>query len=238
MSGSQSHHTYHVRMILLGEAGAGKSCLFHRIKYKAFRDSSDPQTADLPNSTHTKQLYDSYTTKIRLSGDNKVSFAVYDTAGRERFQSMTAQYYRHINLVLLVCSADSEVTLTKLSKWHAEAKNYIDDARVTYALCVTKCDLPEKDREITRAEIDSFAQHCGIPQKHIFEISAKSGDKVSHMIKALCNAVIQSYQNDKSEDTVMDEASEVSSLMLSISSVGGTNVTRQPKTRTCCCVIL
>eukprot|EP00731_Ephydatia_muelleri_P014421 Em0008g141a len=186
-SGNQSQRTYHVRMILLGEAGAGKSCLFHRIKYKTFRDGSDPQSAENPQSfTHTRQLYDSYTTNIRLSGGTRISFSIYDTAGRERFQSMTAQYYRHINVVLLVCSADSGMTLTKLSKWYGEARNYIDDTAVTYALCVTKGDLPDGEKEVTRGEVDSFAEYCHIPQKHIFEISAKTGDNVLHMIKELC----------------------------------------------------
>lgn len=78
-SGNQSQRTYHVRMILLGEAGAGKSCLFHRIKYKTFRDGSDPQSAENPQSfTHTRQLYDSYTTNIRLSGGTRISVSAFD----------------------------------------------------------------------------------------------------------------------------------------------------------------
>ena len=32
-----SEKTYALRMILLGEAGTGKTCLFHWIKYKVYR---------------------------------------------------------------------------------------------------------------------------------------------------------------------------------------------------------
>lgn len=159
---------------------------------------------------------------------------------------MTAQYYKHINLVLMVCSADSEFTLTKLSKWYSEAKTYIDDSKVTYALCITKSDLPEKDREVKRTEIENFARHCGIHQNHIFEVSARTGDKVQHMIKALCNAVIESYQNDQHlNESLVPETSEASSLILSSSSAGvvgfvGHGYTIQPGSKSCCtcCVVL
>lgn len=77
-SGKPFKHTYHVRMILLGEAGTGKSCLFHRIKYKTFRDVSDPQSGDNhQSSVHTRQLYDSYTTNIRISSDTRVSVSTH-----------------------------------------------------------------------------------------------------------------------------------------------------------------
>ena len=170
-----------------------------------------------------------------------MQFSIYDTAGRERFQSMTAQYYRHINVVLLVCSADSGMTLTKLSKWYGEARNYIDDTAVTYALCVTKGDLPDGEKEVTRGEVDSFAEYCRIPQKHIFEISAKTGDNVLHMIKELCGAVVESNQSDRlGYDSVVPEVSEVSSLILS-SSVAPRYVASKKPSRQCCkccCVVL
>lgn len=186
----------------------------------------------LPSSTHTPSSF--------------LKFSIYDTAGRERFQSMTAQYYRHINLVLLVCSADSGITLTKLSKWYGEANTYIDDTVVTYALCITKSDIPDDEKEITRGEIDSFAEHCHIQQRHIFEVSAKTGDRVLHMIKHLCGAVVDSYQGDGlGNESITPQNSEVSSLILS-SSVGGYitkqpgYITKQPTSRPCCncCVVL
>ena len=69
---------YTIRAILLGEAGAGKTNLFHRIKYRAFRDESS-DLGGFADATTEKSLtvrgrqYDSYTKTITLSGGTRAS---------------------------------------------------------------------------------------------------------------------------------------------------------------------
>lgn len=117
-----------------------------------------------------------------------------DTASRERFQSLTAGYYRRANLVLMVCSLDSEFTLTRLTKWYAEAQHYIDDADVVYAVVGMKSDLAEHEREVTSDMLNGFAAHYNIGQNHVFEVSARTGKGVNNMLKVLCTAVVEQYR--------------------------------------------
>ena len=73
-----------------------------------------------------------------------------DTGSRERFQSLTAQYYKRNHVIIFVCSLDSEYFLTRLAKWYTEAQYYVEDPNVIYALAATKSDLPTSRREVTR----------------------------------------------------------------------------------------
>lgn len=116
-----------------------------------------------------------------------------DTGSRERYQSLTAQYYNRANVIILVCSLDSEHTLTSLTKWHAEAQYYIDNSDIIYAVLATKSDLPETDKEVTLEMLQNFASHLHIPVECVFEASALSGEGVEEMIDALCETVILQF---------------------------------------------
>ena len=42
---------------------------------------------------------------------------MFDTAGGERANSLTQQYYKHAQIICLVYSVDSEISLNSLGKW-------------------------------------------------------------------------------------------------------------------------
>ena len=121
-----------------------------------------------------------------------------DTASRERFQSLTAQYYKRNNVIILVCSLDNEYFLTRLSKWFTEAQYYVDDPRVVYAIAAMKSDLPPARREVTREALLEFAEHYNIREELVFEVSAMTGEGVEEMLLTLCEAVIEQFRCESS----------------------------------------
>ncbi len=125
-----------------------------------------------------------------------------DTGGRERVQSLTSQYYRRANIVLLVCSLDSEYTLNRLTKWFGEAKFYVDDPDVTYAVVGVKSDLLEHEREVTTDMLHGFAGHYNIDEASVFEVSARTGAGVKEMLKALCTAAVDQYHRSERQDAL------------------------------------
>lgn len=124
---------------------------------------------------------------------------VVDTADREKYQSLTAQYYHRTNIVLLVCSLDDEVTLNRLTKWYQEAQYYINDPDVLYAVCGVKSDLQAHEKEITAEMMKSFAQHMGFSQTCVFEVSSKTGSEVKNMLRTLCTEAVERIQRSTSE---------------------------------------
>ena len=121
-----------------------------------------------------------------------------DTGSRERFQSLTAQYYKRNNVIILVCSLDNEYFLTRLSKWYTEAQYYVEDPNVLYAVAAMKSDLPSSRREVTRDALLEFAQHYGIREDHVFEVSAVTGEGVDEMLTSLCEAVVEQFYRGSS----------------------------------------
>ena len=116
-----------------------------------------------------------------------------DTGSRERYQSLTAQYYSRANVIVLVCSLDSEFTLTRLTKWHAEAQYYIDNSEIVYAVVGTKSDLPETEREVSMDMLHGFARHVNIPLNFVFEVSSQTGEGVEELLTSICDAVVNQF---------------------------------------------
>jgi GTPase SAR1 family protein len=115
---------------------------------------------------------------------------VVDTADGEKFQSLTAHYYRRTNIVLLVCSLDDEVTLTRLTKWYRDSLYYVDEHDIVYAVCGLKCDLPDYRKEVTLEMMQRFARHVEFPEGCVFEVSAKTGEGVDNMLVTLCSTAV------------------------------------------------
>lgn len=121
-----------------------------------------------------------------------------DTASRERFQSLTAQYYKRNNVIILVCCLDNEYFLTRLSKWYLEAQYYVEDPNVIYAVAAMKSDLPPVRREVSREALLEFAGHYNIKDEHVFEVSAMTGEGVDEMLNSLCEAAIEQFRRGSS----------------------------------------
>lgn len=68
-------HTF--KMILLGETGSGKTCLFHRIVYNHYRDGGtyeDKNFSATPSSVGLTSLqYENHTKEVELSENIRVN---------------------------------------------------------------------------------------------------------------------------------------------------------------------
>ena len=81
-----------VKVVLLGEAGVGKTCIISQFISGVF----DPDTIS--------SLSAQYLTKtIDFSDINKsIKFEIWDTAGQERFRSLAKIFYKDAKVICLV----------------------------------------------------------------------------------------------------------------------------------------
>ncbi|KAK7473395.1 hypothetical protein BaRGS_00035368 [Batillaria attramentaria] len=91
-------YKYLFKVVLIGNAGVGKTCLVSRYT-KGFFPPGQMATIGVDFMIKT----------IEIDGD-KVKLQIWDTAGQERFRSITQSYYRSANALILVydvCSQQS-----------------------------------------------------------------------------------------------------------------------------------
>lgn len=133
---------------MIGDSGVGKSNLIKRYTKNEF-DESSQTTIGVDFSNRNLKI------ESKL-----VKAQIWDTAGQDRFQSISQAFYRGSVAALLVFDLTNKKTFENLEIWLKEIKNYADkDIRIM--LVGNKCDL-KNDRVIEIENADAYASNSFI----------------------------------------------------------------------------
>ena len=156
---------------------------------------------------------------------------LWDTGGLERYDSMTANYYRYCHAVLLVYDLNAEETLFFLADWFKEAKaNSRWPQRVVFSLWGNKSDDVTPDEQSAKEpSIEAFLKQYNIPESLSFRVSAKSGDNVVEAFEKVIETVHEDFSTQSLLDLSFDHR-DTAVLNQSLGSQSGL----PPKRRICC----
>ena len=79
------------------------------------------------------------TTKMKIDGNN-VKLAIWDTAGSERFRSLTPNFYRGSHGVIIVYDVTNRSSFDKLDNWLTELDLYSTKSDIVKMLVGNKID--------------------------------------------------------------------------------------------------
>lgn len=161
-------------MVLLGSSGVGKSSLALRFVKGEFKDSLP--TVGCAYFNHVVHL-----------NEATLRFEIWDTAGQEKYHSITPLYYRGAHAALLVYDITKRETFVRAQMWLKELeKQYIPGSTVIW-LVGNKGDLAQ-DRQVSVQEGQSLAEDRGLG---FIETSALSGEKVNALLLAVAHRVYE-----------------------------------------------
>ena len=101
-----------VKAVLLGEVGVGKSCIILRY------------INDIFSSAHSSTILSTVSSKqIKINENSTITFNIWDTAGQEKFRSITKINYKDAAVVILVFDLSNKISFDELKKyWLPEVK--------------------------------------------------------------------------------------------------------------------
>ncbi|CAH2055925.1 unnamed protein product, partial [Iphiclides podalirius] len=152
-----------LEVVLVGNAGVGKTCLVRRFTQGLF-----------PPGQGATIGVDFMIKTVEVDGE-KVKLQIWDTAGQERFRSITQSYYRSAHALILVYDISCQPTFDCLPDWLREIEEYAN-VKVLRILVGNKTD--REDREIPRHIGEDFAQRHGM---YFLETSAKEAENVERL---------------------------------------------------------
>lgn len=159
-----SNRVCHFKLVLLGDAAVGKSCLVVRFVRDEFFEFQEP-TIGAAFLTQTVAL-----------DDATVKFEIWDTAGQERYRSLAPMYYRGAAAAIVVYDITDPDSFTGAKSWVKELQRR-GDPNVVIALAGNKADL-ENRQKVSKEEVDKYAEENGI--LHVVT-SAKNGTNVKSL---------------------------------------------------------
>ena len=171
------------KILLLGDSGVGKSSLLLRYTKNEF--ISDMRSTIGVEFALKYITIDNYQLKIQI----------WDTAGMERYRSITNAYYKGAKGVIVLYDICRKKSFENVDKWIDDFKSKADDDAVII-LIGNKSDLDDK-REVSKEEGESKAQ---MNKFAFMETSAKDNNNVQKGFETLFGEIVKIYKNKNNID--------------------------------------
>lgn len=163
---------------LLGETWVGKTSMVEVLSNNTFSETRIA-TIGLDCITQTAVF------------DNKnYIFKIFDTAGQEKYNSISASTLKIADGFLLVFSVDKKETLNKIANWIDNIESLANRKEKVLILVGNKIDINE--REVSSEEGKIFAQERGMKY---FETSAKNKFNIKEVFNEMYKDIYELNKN-------------------------------------------
>ena len=181
------------KLVFIGDPGVGKTCIISRFLKGTF---------DADQITTVGASYASKTIKISETNES-LTLDVWDTAGQEKYRSLTRIFFQGAKLAILVYDITRKDSFENLKNvWLKELKDHADK-NVVLGVAGNKSDLYEKE-EVPEQEAREFAKSIGA----IFCLtSAQSNSGIEELFEEMGKKFLDPNSTiNESENQNLDQA--------------------------------
>ena len=189
-----------LKLLLLGDSSVGKTSILLKYISNKF-DESSISTVGVD-----------YMDKIIDYNKFKIKLQIWDTSGEEKFRTITKNFYRNADGLLVVFDLTKKESYDHIRSWINEAKENNDKLKTI--LIGNKLDLKD-ERIVTNEVAKQFAEKNNL--KYI-ETSAKDGTNINESFQAIIDLlfdgksseeILHEFTKQDSSLSVVDDSMEV-----------------------------
>ena len=169
-----------IKLILIGDSNVGKSTLLLNYTENQFSEEISA-TIGLENKVKT----------INIRG-LQTKLQIWDTAGQEKYHSLTKGFFRNTDGILLVFDLTNKDSFNNIKTWINEVENNSDN-KTKKLLVGNKIDMKD-NIVVSNNDIDDLCKKKKI--KYI-EVSGKENINVSKAFETIVNLIIDKKSNDE-----------------------------------------
>ena len=172
------------KILLLGDSEVGKSCFLMRYSDNVF----------VENYMATIGL--DYKLKyIQLESGEMIKVQLWDTAGQDRYRTIAKNYYKGSHGILLLYDITKVNSFENIREWIKDIREEVYEKAIIFIIG-NKIDKIE-ERKVSTEQGEKLAQEFNLP---FFEASAKSGENVDEIFKALYKKISEVYIDIQKEN--------------------------------------
>ena len=175
--------TLSLKIVICGEIGVGKTCLFSRINNLEFNRNPETTASDYKSKTIEKN-------------EITINCEFWDTAGQEKFYSLNRIFFKEAKIAIIVYDITRRKTYEKIKDfWLNEIKSHCLDLSII-GIAANKSDLYANE-EVNEQEARDYAQSVGA----LFQLcSAFNNEGIHDLVDELIDQFLLSFNNQNSSN--------------------------------------
>ena len=178
------------KVLLCGNSGVGKTSIFKRYFNNEFEGN------------YNSSIGIDFQTKVIKRKNRQYSIQVFDTAGEERFRSITSSYFRMAEYFLLIFELTNRNSFDAIPEWIALLKEYVEKPK--FMIIGNKSDL-EKNK-IPDDEINDALEgkeQFKINDENFIKVSAKTGKNINYAFDYLLDLIEKNIDENDDEEIII-----------------------------------
>ena len=175
MTSNNTKQAIEIKLLTLGDTSVGKSSFIIK-----FIDDKFSYNYIATMGLDFKQKI------IELDNGELVKLRIFDTAGQERFKSISINFIKKADGILLLYDITNRSSFESVNKW-IESIREVADEKISIILIGNKCDL-EKERKISKDEGEAKSAEFNLP---FFETSCKEGINIKEVFLKISEEIIK-----------------------------------------------
>ena len=178
------------KVLLCGNSGVGKTSIFKRYFKNEFEGN------------YNSSIGIDFQTKVIKRKSKQYSIQVFDTAGEERFRSITSSYFRMAEYFLLIFDLTNRNSFDAIPEWIALLKEYVEKPK--FMIIGNKSDLEKNkipDDEINDALEDK--EQFKINDENFIKVSAKTGKNINYAFDYLLDLIEKNIDESDDEEIII-----------------------------------
>ena len=182
-----------IKILLLGDSNVGKTSIFNRYYTNKFKGN------------YSSSIGVDFQTKNYNYKDKNYSVHIFDTAGQERFRSITESYYHMGDGIFLVFDLTNQNSLNSIPQWIESINEKVKNKK--FIILGNKDDL--KRNQISELDINEVLEEFN-DIKYI-KVSAKDGTNIQKAFEEMID-LLDDDNNEEEEDEKKNNEKPTSKL--------------------------
>ena len=171
-----------IQLIMIGVSGVGKTSLIRRYTNNIF------------NTNHLETIGIEFFNKEERINDQIIQIKLWDTAGQEIFHSLTKNFYRKADGIIIVYDITNKESFERIQDWVKSVYDNTDTYKEIQMIIVgNKIDLEER-REVSKEEGLKIGKYFEID---FFEASAKNAEGVRNFMIKIIEDILNNKVNNR-----------------------------------------
>lgn len=181
------------KIILIGDVNVGKSSIIKRYVDNTFESAKE------------STIGAEFVLKIEENNQkDKINVNIWDTAGMERFRSISRTYYKYANGIVITYDVNSRNSFENVKRWLNDVLEYAENNQsYVFLLLGNKCEI--ENRKVTYEEGEKLARENDMI---FYEVSAKKGININEAFTELLNKIQENKYYHVVENTNIEEIKE------------------------------